>query len=518
MFYVKLEQNNNRIKLLFVFFIALFLSVSVSAQDNLLLKKLTLKTDSIEVSKIIDTISQLSGLSFSYNSDIIATNRLIAVNFENTSIENILNYIFQNEGLIYTQVENVLIISQPCLVQKVNDTTASRSEIKFIKVHGRVIDKLNQEPIVYANVYIPKARVGTIANSHGEFLLKIPIDYFTMNIEFSCLGYKDFNLPINDINCDFLTVQLEQNSVLLNEVVVKPVNPLELLRAMKDRISLNYSTNPMMLTAFFRESIARNNKYISITEMVLNIYKSSYQKSYPLDQASVYKGRRNQDLKAMESVNFSIQGGIYNSLQLDLVRNLEGLLSDENLDYYNYTYAGMVNYEGHLTYMIEFDQKDIVDFPLYKGQLYFDEESMALVAARFSISPKHIEDAYLYMVKKKPMYLQVRTLSADYFVNYKLNNGHWVLNSLGSNLVFRAKAKRKLFNSTYTAVSELAVTSIDTTNVHRFKASETVKPNDIAIDKVGSYDEDFWGMFNVIKPEESIEEAIRKLSAKMNKH
>ena len=57
----------------------------------------------------------------------------------------------------------------------------------------------------------------------------------------------------------------------------------------------------------------------------------------------------------------------------------------------------------------------------------------------------------------------------------------------------------------------------DSVNVQHFKASETVKTKDIFVEKIGKYDKSFWGDFNFIPPDESLEEALSKIKEKARK-
>ena len=67
-------------------------------------------------------------------------------------------------------------------------------------------------------------------------------------------------------------------------------------------------------------------------------------------------------------------------------------------------------------------------------------------------------------------------------------------------------------------MSEMAVTDRKLENVDRFRHREIAKRNDVFIDNVVEYyDEDFWGDFNYIKPEESIEEAVERISRRLNR-
>jgi hypothetical protein len=67
-------------------------------------------------------------------------------------------------------------------------------------------------------------------------------------------------------------------------------------------------------------------------------------------------------------------------------------------------------------------------------------------------------------------------------------------------------------------MTEMAVTDLDQENVIKYKYNQTAKMSDILAEQVTQFeDPDFWGVDNIIKPDESIEAAIAKLSRKMKR-
>jgi hypothetical protein len=67
-------------------------------------------------------------------------------------------------------------------------------------------------------------------------------------------------------------------------------------------------------------------------------------------------------------------------------------------------------------------------------------------------------------------------------------------------------------------MSEMAVTDHTPKNATRFANSETFKQSMIFAEKVSNFaDAGFWGEYNIIEPDESIESAIKKLSKNMPK-
>jgi hypothetical protein len=186
------------------------------------------------------------------------------------------------------------------------------------------------------------------------------------------------------------------------------------------------------------------------------------------------------------------------------------------LESYNYRFAGFASIDGRENYVVEFDQKDNLNMPLYKGRMYLDTKNMAFSRMEFSLSPKALDLAEGELIRKKPMDLRVDVLGADYLVNYRMLNDKWYLNHVRSELSFKCIWKKKRYNATYTTALEMAVTDRDTVNIVKGRYKDQTKMSDIFADKVDSYkDENFWGEYNYIKPDESIESVINRLNRRL---
>ena len=83
---------------------------------------------------------------------------------------------------------------------------------------------------------------------------------------------------------------------------------------------------------------------------------------------------------------------------------------------------------------------------------------------------------------------------------------------------FKINWKKKLFNTSYTSTIEMAVTDWEKAKERPFRANEKMKQNIILQDKVdGFVDPQFWGDYNVIEPEASIESVIKKIQKRLKK-
>ncbi|MGB9746833.1 MAG: carboxypeptidase-like regulatory domain-containing protein [Bacteroidales bacterium] len=387
---------------------------------------------------------------------------------------------------------------------------------KVATFSGKIIDKLTKKPVIFANVHVVGHSIGTVSNSDGEFVLKVPMGLAGGKLGITHLGYRNFQVDLSELAKEGYVIAMEPEPIPITEVIIRSNDPLTLLQAAMRRIEENYPVKPAMVTGFYREAIKKNRSYVELAEAILDVYKAPYNKVYDEDRVKIYKGRKSQDVERMDTVTFKLQGGPKTVFLLDVVKNPEILLEPDYMKFYKYSLSGMATVNDKDCYVIEFDQRPDVNEPLYSGKIYLDVNNLAITGLEFRLSDIGLHLASNVLVKKKPVSMQVETLSGNYLVNYKEFNNKWYLNYVRSELKFRCKWKKKLFNTTFTVMSEMAVTDIDTVNISRFAYRESARMSDVFADQVDYFkDEGFWGDYNYIKPDETIQEAIRRLNRRV---
>jgi len=389
----------------------------------------------------------------------------------------------------------------------------------YISIRGIVINSETHSPIVFASIFIEGTKIGTVSNSNGKFLIKVPLKYKNKKLGFSSIGFNPNYIPVSQLNKTSNKVYVKPAIVPLKEVVIRHLNPVHLLSSAVDRIPENYSDKPVMMTGFYRESIRKNKKYLSVAEAILNIYKSAYTRNnISNDRVTIYKGRKAQYAKKRDTLAVKFQGGPLSLSYLDIVKNNGDILSKDIYPYYNYQVDGVIMLNNRETYVISFNQKDTVQLPLFKGKIYLDAQNLAVAGLEVEISPIHMQKALNYIIRKKPSGLKAHLLGVYILVKYRKIGKKWYLNYLRSETDLKFKWKKKLFHSDYTITAETAITNIDTKNVIKPKYSERFKPNEIFSEKVSNFaDPNFWGANNVIEPETSIQTAIKKLRKKLQR-
>jgi hypothetical protein len=311
---------------------------------------------------------------------------------------------------------------------------------------------------------------------------------------------------------------MHANPIPIEQVTIINRDARELVLSAMENIPDNYSREPVMVTSFYRETIKQNRQYVAVSEAVLDGYKGSYTNLADFDRVKIFKGRKSRDVKKMDTVLVKLQGGPQTMFFLDIIKNPLELFDEKIMQYYVYQMGGIININDRKTYIVEFDQMDDIDFPLYAGKLYIDYASLAIVGTEFRISPKKLDDAAQYLIRKKPIGMRIDLLNASYLVNYRLYEEKWYLNHVRTELIMSVRWKKKLFRSTYTTTSEMAVTDIDAENVTKFKFRESSRRDDIFAEQIADFeDPNFWGEYNIIQPEESIEAAIERISRKLKR-
>jgi hypothetical protein len=392
--------------------------------------------------------------------------------------------------------------------------TVATSDQELLSIRGKVTDSATDVPLVFAGVTAKGTNISTVTNIDGEFLLKIYRGEAT-EIEISYVGYKNKTIAVSELRTDdrMNYIELDVSFVPISEVIVKPIMPDEILTLALGSIRKNYEIIPNEMTGFYRETVKKNRSYINIGEAVVEIFKAPYDNSFRLDGIRIYKGRRNDSAEAIDTVLFKLQGGTTTSLELDFVKNSWYMFTEEELEKYDLKLTSLATIDDRSNYVIEFEQRSYIEEPLMKGKIWVDMQTFAIAQIEFSLNIDDKERAASMFVRKKPIGMKITPENTAYLVKYNLSGDKWHFAYSRAEVTFKVKWDKKLFNTTYSTVTEMAITDRTDEDVLKFSAREKMKPTDIFTDEVRAFaDEDFWGDYNVIEPDQSIDNAIRRLS------
>lgn len=432
------------------------------------------------------------------------------------------------------------------------------------QVNGKVINIENASPVEYANISLQNTTVGVMANSEGEFILKIPKEHYGKNIIVSCMGFVPDTIKIPYPKYK-IEVYLRKDIFQLEEITIKPVDPLKILRNAIKRILNNYFVSPTYLSAYYRETVNTDSAFVKYTDAACQIYYCGYNTPYdkaiasksffqidfstwnktspfpqasflmphPNDAVKIIEARKSNNLESFankwgfeESLKrFDIGGGPLHITSSDIVKFKKAVLDTATWKYYSFQYAGILKDKNRRIHKIKFSPKGKGKIAIWQGHIYIDEESGAFVEFHFSISPKHLkyiaaEVEQTVKLKRrerrhlKKTFVRRLTKSTNQQVNIKYTQyeDKWYLSYIRIENTYLNKGN--VFDDiNYKTFIELYVNGIETLNVIPFKKEEefnTIQSNYLFQSNF-KYTPEFWETYNFPVPNKLFKNALQDL-------
>ena len=317
---------------------------------------------------------------------------------------------------------------------------------------------------------------------------------------------------LNKLNIKEITIYLSPKANLLDEITVYSLDPRALVEEAISKIKTNYSSTTDLLSGFYRETVRKRRSYITVSEAVVDIYKSPYTEGVEKDMLQIEKGRKLVSPKLDDTLMVKLLGGPNLSIFVDIVKNPDLILSMETLSNYKFYMEQSVVIDERPNYVVSFKPQVVLPYALYYGKLYIDKQNLAVSRTEFSLSMDDRNKAIQAILKRKPFSMRFKPEEISFLVTYKQRDGLTHLNYIRSEVRFKCDWKRRLFSTNYTIVSETVITGGKTDVVnkipHRFAFSNNQSLSDNVIN---FFDKDFWEDYNIIEPDESLESAIGRL-------
>ena len=188
--------------LLFVFTSSLF-----AIESHSQVAKVTVVSGNVSAEKVIHEIEKQTSYLFVYNVNEVDLNRSVKANFENQTVSEVLDQVFEDTNISYAvEGSNIMLMSR-----SINAPQAAQQQNR---ISGVVLDEFG-ETIIGANVQINGQTTGTITDIDGRFTLDAPVGSI---IQISNIGYVTQDFKVEQRK-EYKVVLREDNE-LLDEVVV----------------------------------------------------------------------------------------------------------------------------------------------------------------------------------------------------------------------------------------------------------------------------------------------------------
>ena len=251
-----------------------------------------------------------------------------------------------------------------------NYAQSSEDRGNYIEFSGKIINAENKEPLIFANLNLLESNISTISNSKGDFKIKIPKSHSSFKIKISFIGFKTKIIDLKSFENTTNTISLDVFVTPLSEMVMSIPKDVEgLVRETLLNAGNNYLEDHTIMTAFYRETIKRKRRNVSLSEAVINIYKSSYKLYTKRDGIKILKIRKDTDYSRLDTVALKLSGGPFNTLYQDIIKYPNYFIPTAFISNYSFSVHRTSKINNRPVYVIRFKQKENIDEPYFFGEL-----------------------------------------------------------------------------------------------------------------------------------------------------
>ena len=106
-------------------------------------------------------------------------------------------------------------------------------------VSGKIVDSQTSKEIPFAHVLFSGTPLGTTSNLYGNFNLEVPESVLANGFKVTCLGYQPYSFQLTSTQAQTLLIELQEDIIRLEEVVIKPETPENLMKQALQKIPDN---------------------------------------------------------------------------------------------------------------------------------------------------------------------------------------------------------------------------------------------------------------------------------------
>ncbi|WP_299584598.1 TonB-dependent receptor [uncultured Sunxiuqinia sp.] len=193
-------------KLVCLFMLVAFMQVSAASYAQK--TKLNVSGQNLTIEKALEQIEDQTDFSFFYNNQEVDLSRVVSLDLNNQTVEQVLDFLITESGLNYT-INNKLIVIHKAQDSRFSDLTNQKKEII-----GKVTDA-SGSPLPGVTVVVKGTTQGTISDFDGNYILEdVPADGVLV---FSFVGMRTQEIEV--VNKAAINVVMIEDAIGIEEVV-----------------------------------------------------------------------------------------------------------------------------------------------------------------------------------------------------------------------------------------------------------------------------------------------------------
>jgi len=198
-------------RLLFALIFLTLMQVSASTYSQN--TRLSLKLENAGFTELFSRIKQQSEFTFVYNVDDVERLGNISCEFQESTVEQILDQCLKSTGMTY-EVRDKVVVLAPRETLAINKRPVDTGQPQVRTISGTVTDTGGQ-PLPGVSVVVKGTTAGTVTDANGEFSLRIPID--AESLQFSFVGMRTEEVAVEDRTT--FSIVMEEETFGIEEVV-----------------------------------------------------------------------------------------------------------------------------------------------------------------------------------------------------------------------------------------------------------------------------------------------------------
>jgi hypothetical protein len=273
-------------------------------------------------------------------------------------------------------------------------------KVKYVHIKGTIADKVTQEPVPSANVFLTKSNIGTFSNEAGEFVLVIPDTLVTDTLVLSCIGYKSVRQKISALDLSITqTFWLAPDALMLQEVIVlaKKEQAREWAAKALKALPRNSFSKQYLMQAFYRELSLRDSTYVRLIESAVEVQDYGYGSDLSRMKIKVIELRKSEDYltygwtdKVIKLI-FGESNMLYETVYFDFLRNYKAKKTLANidkkpfLDEYHFGLEGFTRFDSDSLAIVKFWSDEKQQRPYYEGRLFIRLSDWGVVRMEYGM-------------------------------------------------------------------------------------------------------------------------------------
>jgi hypothetical protein len=382
----------------------------------------------------------------------------------------------------------------------------------YLSLSGKIVDAQTQKPIANAYIGLLKRGTGTITNDDGQFVYRFPRIAADSSLVVAVAGYRTFQQKASlfSVNQKDIVIQLEPvKPQVVDSSFIRRFEARDLVIAAVKKTKINASTQPYLLTGFYKETLQQNNEYIEIKEAILQTEKDPRPKTVIPEKTREVKNRLFQSENQSKAlVGYSFPNGasiVTHSIDMGLPEYLDG----NNLFDYNY------QLDDTLTFYLDKSVYRVRFWPVLttvkggrNGVMTINSADSAIVRIEYDFTANGMKDILKTGAMDKIWGDTKRSPKRLYTcINYKPYLGKWYLQDY--QLLLETEFKQAKNTILGTIKVHFVTTEIMKSNGWRIAESDILMSTDhFSLQTVPKYDDTVWANYNYIISTEAMRQIV----------